>query len=59
VPLLIGSLIINEQISSVTSSSCGASANLQVNALHLTVAGVANVVISSSQAGVSCTPPQS
>jgi hypothetical protein len=59
VPLLIGSLIINEQISSVTSSSCGASANIQVNALHLTVAGIANVVISSSQAGVSCTPPQS
>ncbi len=56
VPLLIGSLIINEQISSVTSSSCGASANVVVNALHLKVADIADVVISSSQAGVTCNP---
>jgi hypothetical protein len=57
VPLLIGSLIINEQISTVTSSFCGGSANITVNALHLKVAGVADVVISSSQSGVSCVPP--
>ncbi|HEV3202577.1 MAG TPA: choice-of-anchor P family protein [Bryobacteraceae bacterium] len=54
VPLLIGSLIINEQISSVTNSSSGASADIVVNALHLKVAGLADVVISSSHAGVSC-----
>jgi hypothetical protein len=57
VPLLVGALIINEQISSVTSSACGASANVTVNALHLTVADIADVVISSSQAGVNCNPP--
>jgi hypothetical protein len=54
VPLLIGSLIINEQISSVNSSSAGSSADMVVNALHLKVAGLADVVISSSHAGVSC-----
>jgi hypothetical protein len=57
VPLIVGSLIINEQISSLSSSSCGGSANMLVNALHLKVAGIADVVISSSQAGVSCVPP--
>ncbi len=55
IPLLVGSLIINEQISSVTNSSAGASADMLVNALHLKVAGLANVIISSSHAGVSCT----
>jgi len=54
VPLLIGSLIINEQISSVTNSSSGSSADILVNALHLKVAGLADIVISSSHAGVSC-----
>jgi hypothetical protein len=57
VPLLVGSLIISEQIGSLSSSSCGGSANMRVNAIHLTVLGIADVVISSSQAGVSCTPP--
>lgn len=54
VPLLVGSLIINEQISSVNNSPSGASANIVVNALHLKVTGIADVVISSSQSGVSC-----
>jgi hypothetical protein len=59
IPLIVGSLIINEQVSSVTNSSCGGSAKMAVNALHLKVAGIADVVISSSQAGVSClAPPQ-
>jgi len=58
VPLIAGTLIINEQISSLASSSCGGSASMRVNALHLTVLGIAEVVISSSQAGVSCVPPQ-
>jgi hypothetical protein len=57
IPLLVGALIINEQISSVSSAACSASAHMTVNALHLTVAGVADVVISSSRAGVSCNPP--
>lgn len=57
IPLIVGSLVINEQISSVTSSSCGGSASMVVNALHLKVAGIADVVIASSQAGVSCAPP--
>ena len=58
VPLLIGSLIINEQISSVISSSSGASSDMLVNALHLKVAGIADIVISSSHAGVSCAGSQ-
>lgn len=58
VPLLIGSLIINEQTSAVSNSSSGMSASVVVNALHLKVAGIADVVIASSQAGVSCGAPQ-
>ena len=54
VPLLVGSLIINEQVSSVTNSPQGMSADMLVNALHLRVLNVANVVVSSSQAGVTC-----
>ncbi len=57
VPLLVGSLIINEQTSSVSSASGGSSANILVNALHLKVAGLAEVAIASSHAGVSCGPP--
>ncbi len=54
VPLLVGSLVLNEQISSVVISSTVNSANMTVNALHLRVLGVADVAISSSNAGVSC-----
>ena len=57
VPLLVGSLVINEQISSVNNSPDGGSAAIVVNALHLKVAGIADVVISSSRAGVSCSQP--
>ena len=59
IPLLVGTLIINEQISALASTSCGGSANMRVNALHLTVLGIADVVVSSAQAGVSCIPPHS
>jgi len=52
VPLLVGSLIINEQVSSVSSSNTGNSADMLVNALHLKVLSLADVVISSSHAGV-------
>lgn len=54
IPLLVGSLVINEQISSVVISPTLNSANMLVNALHLRVLGLADVAISSSQAGVSC-----
>jgi len=54
VPLLIGTLIINEQISSVSTSPNGGSAEMLVNALHLKVLGLADVVVSSSRAGVVC-----
>jgi hypothetical protein len=55
IPLIIGSLVINEQLSSVNISGSANSANMTVNALHLRVNGIADVVISSSQAGVACT----
>jgi len=54
IPLLVGSLIINEQISSVVDTPELVSADMLVNALHLKVLGIADVVISSSHAGVSC-----
>jgi hypothetical protein len=54
VPLVVGTLIINEQVSSVSNSLFGPSADMLVNALHLKVLGLADVVISSSHAGVSC-----
>jgi len=54
VPLLIGTLIINEQKSSVSSDPSGASAGLIVNALHLKVSGLADVVVASAQASVLC-----
>jgi hypothetical protein len=52
VPLLVGSLVINEQIGSTTSNPLGG--DMLVNALHLSVLGAVDVVISSSRAGISC-----
>ena len=54
IPLLIGSLVINEQISSVVNTPGSTSADMLVNALHLRVAGIADVAISSSHAAVAC-----
>ncbi len=54
VPLLVGSLVINEQISSTANSPSGPSGYILVNALHLRVNGLADVVIASSQAGAAC-----
>jgi hypothetical protein len=54
IPLVVGSLVINEQISSITTSPSLSSGDMLVNALHLSVTGVADVVVSSSHAGVSC-----
>lgn len=55
IPLLVGSLVINEQISSVSNTPTSTSADMLVNALHLRVAGIADVAISSSHAAVACT----
>jgi hypothetical protein len=54
IPLIVGSLVINEQISSTTVSSNLSAADIVVNALHLKVDIVADVVISSSHAGMTC-----
>jgi len=54
IPLLLGSLVINEQISSIVNTPTFTSADLLVNALHLKIAGIADVVISSSHAAVAC-----
>jgi hypothetical protein len=52
VPLLVGSLVINEQIGSTTTNPLGG--DMLVNALHLDVLGAVDVVISSSHAGITC-----
>ncbi len=54
IPLIVGSLIINEQISSITTSPTLNAGDMLVNALHLSVDGIADVVVSSSHAGVKC-----
>ncbi|HUJ51617.1 MAG TPA: choice-of-anchor P family protein [Bryobacteraceae bacterium] len=54
IPLLLGSLVINEQISSIVNTPTFTSADMLVNALHLKIGGIADVVISSSHAAVAC-----
>jgi len=54
IPLIVGSLVINEQISSVTTSPGLSIADIVVNALHLKVDLVADVTISSAHAGMTC-----
>jgi hypothetical protein len=54
IPLIVGSLVINEQISSTNISGNLAAADIVVNALHLKVDFAADVVISSSHAGMKC-----
>ncbi len=49
VPLLVGEVIINEQ----TSNGAG---DITVNALHVIVPGVADVIVSSAHADISCQP---
>jgi hypothetical protein len=48
-------LIINEQ----TPTSNGTSRQIQVNALHLTVPGVAEVILSSAESDINCAGTQS
>jgi hypothetical protein len=54
IPLIVGSLVINEQITTISTSPGLSSADIVVNALHLKVDLAADVVISSSHAGMSC-----
>jgi len=49
-PLGLGQIIINEQTQSVN----GGSASISVNALHVIVTGVADVVIGHADAGIQC-----
>jgi len=49
VPLLVGEVIINEQ----TSNGAG---DITVNALHIAVPGVADVIVSSAHADITCQP---
>jgi len=62
IPLLVGALVINEQISTISTSPSLSVGDMLVNALHLSVLGIADVVISSSHAGLKCQgaapPPQ-
>lgn len=51
VPLVVGQLIINERVSSAN----GANGEITVNALHLKLAGIADIALSSSHADISCT----
>ena len=48
-------LVINEQ----TTTSNGAYRQIHVNALHLTVPGVAEVILSSAESDINCTSPTS
>ena len=50
VPLLVGSIIINEQKGSTTATT----GEMTVNALHVLIPGVADVVIASAHADVGC-----
>lgn len=52
IPLPVGEVIINEQTSSVS----GNTGSITVNALHVLIPGVADVVISSAHADVTCQP---
>jgi hypothetical protein len=49
-PLGLGQIIINEQTESVN----GGSASISVNALHVQVTGIADIVISHAEAGIEC-----
>src|SRR5205823_8105818 len=49
VPLPVGEVIINEQ----TSNEAG---DITVNALHIIVPGVADVIVSSAHADITCQP---
>ncbi len=52
VPLIVGSLILNEQVSTVA----GDDAEIDVNALRITGAGLADVTLGSTHADVHCDP---
>jgi len=51
--LPVGKVVINEQKSAVT----GNTGSITVNALHVIVTGIADIIISSAQAGITCGAP--
>jgi len=53
VNLPVGYIVINEQSSSVR----GRHGDITVNALHVVITGVADVIISSAHADIDCAPP--
>ncbi|WP_091059148.1 choice-of-anchor P family protein [Opitutus sp. GAS368] len=56
IPLPVGRIVINEQITALGADSGG----ITVNALHIVIDGVADIVVSSAHADISCgaaTPP--
>src|SRR5713226_6074517 len=53
VSLPVGEIIINEQSSSVS----GNTGSITVNALHVIIPGVADVVVSSAHSDITCAPP--
>jgi len=50
IPLLVGSVIINEQ----NGSTSGTTGEMTVNALHVTLTGIADIVIASAHADIGC-----
>jgi hypothetical protein len=53
VNLLLGKVIINER----SSTQSGSTGSIHVSAIHVVVAGLADVLISSADAGITCSPP--
>lgn len=52
-PLGLGQLVINEQIKTVN----GRNGHIAVNAIHLTVTGIADVILSHAESGINCGRP--
>ena len=50
VPLLIGQIIINERVGSVS----GASGQMDTSALHIKIPGIADIALSASHADITC-----
>ncbi len=50
IPLPVGRIVINEQITSLGANS----GDITVNALHIVINGVADIVVSSSHADIQC-----
>lgn len=53
-PLGLGQLVINEQVKNVN----GRAGSISVNAIHLTVTGVADVILGHAESGIPCGKPK-